>query len=145
WLHDSGLERGFTVLNPGAGWDSKRWPLDRYAQVARYLTQRYELPSVVAWAGSREHEWAKQIVSGSGGQTMLAPAISLTELAALLRKTRLFIGSDTGPLHLAAAVGTPCVGLFGPTRPEVCGPYGSGHVSLLEVSPAKGRTSIRSS
>ena len=116
----------FAVINPGAGWDSKVWPAERYAAVARQL----RLPSVVVWAGEKERAWAQQIVNDSEGKAHLAPETSLLELTALCRQARLFIGSDTGPLHVAAAVGTPCVAMYGPTRPEVCGPYGLGHIVL---------------
>ncbi len=61
---------------------------------------------------------------------MLAPPTTLPELAAVLRRARIFVGSDTGPLHIAAAVGTPCVGLFGTTRPQDCGAYGPQHVHI---------------
>ncbi|MCY2990358.1 MAG: glycosyltransferase family 9 protein [Planctomycetota bacterium] len=117
----------FAVINPGAGWDSKLWPADRFAQVAAQLGQRFGLPAVVAWGGDRERGWAAHIAAGAQGQAILAPPTTLPELAALLRKARLLVSSDSGPMHLAAAVGTPCVGLFGPTRPEDCGPYGPGH------------------
>ena len=60
----------------------------------------------------------------------MAPATSLPELATLMRKAKLCVAADTGPLHLAAAVETPCVGLYGPTRPSECGPYGSQHHSV---------------
>jgi ADP-heptose:LPS heptosyltransferase len=116
----------FAVINPGAGWDSKVWPAERYADVARQLP----LPSIVVWAGEKERAWAQQIVAGSEGKAHLAPGTSLLELTALVRQARLFIGSDTGPLHIAAAVGTPCMAMYGPTRPEVCGPYGAGHIVL---------------
>jgi ADP-heptose:LPS heptosyltransferase len=116
----------FAVINPGAGWDSKVWPADRYSDVASQLP----LPSVVVWAGEKERVWAEEIVANSQGKACLAPATTLLELTALVRLGRLFIGSDTGPLHIAAAVGTPCMAMYGPTRPEVCGPYGSGHIVL---------------
>lgn len=116
----------FAVINPGAGWDSKVWPAERYAAVARQLP----IPSVVVWAGQKERTWAESIVAAAEHKAWLAPATSLLVLTALMRRARLFIGSDTGPLHLAAAVGTPCVGMYGPTRPEVCGPYGTGHIVL---------------
>ena len=123
------LRSGYVVLNPGAGWDAKRWPVERFAQVARHLATQ-GLPSVVTWGGRRERAWAEQIVAESGGTAILAPATSLLELAALLRRARLFVGSDTGPLHLAAAVGTPCIAMFGASEGDACGPYGSGHVVL---------------
>lgn len=120
------LTGGFAVINPGAGWDSKLWPIDRYAEVARSLSLR----SVVVWAGEKERGWAESIVTASAGRATLAARTSLLELAALARRARLFIGSDTGPLHIAAAVGTPCVAMYGPTKPEVCGPWGTGHKGL---------------
>jgi ADP-heptose:LPS heptosyltransferase len=88
---------------------------------------------VVVWAGDRERTWAEQIAAGSQGHARLAPATSLMELAALLGRARLVVGSDTGPLHLAAAVGTRCVSLHGPTLAAQSGPYGPGHRALQEV------------
>jgi lipopolysaccharide heptosyltransferase I len=119
-----GLSRQFAVVNPGAGWESKRWPAERYAEVARELESRWGLATLVVWAGQDERTWAQQIADQAGGKALVAPPTTLLELAAVLRQARLFVGSDTGPLHMAAAVGTPCVGIYGPTRPEDCGPYG---------------------
>ncbi len=129
----SGPSRPFAIINPGAGWPSKRWPLDHFAEVARHLGHQHQLSSLVVWAGSEERSWAEHIVAGSMGQAHLAPNTTLTELVALSRRATLFVGSDTGPLHLAAAVGTPCVGLFGPMPRERNGPYGSQHIALQEV------------
>jgi heptosyltransferase-1 len=120
----------FAVINPGAGWNSKLWPAPRYGAVARYLGQARGLKSLVVWAGDRERDWAEEIVAGSDGFAALAPSTSLPELAALVRRSVLFVGSDTGPLHLAAAVGTPCVGMFGPSPGERNGPYGPMHIML---------------
>lgn len=132
-IGQAGVADGFGVLNPGAGWPSKLWPADRFAALAKHLGNAWDLPTLVVWAGDRERRWAEQIVAGSGQHARLAPPTSLTELAALLRRSRLFVGSDTGPLHLAAAVGTPCVGLFGPMPAERNGPYGPRHIALQEV------------
>ena len=73
---------------------------------------------------------AVEVVSGSGGHAHLAPVTNLQEVATLCRSASLFIGADTGPLHLASAVGTPCVGLYGPTDPAHCGPYGKAHQTV---------------
>ncbi len=128
WLQSQHLDQQpLAILNPGAGWDSKVWPAERYAAVSRQLESEHDLRSVIVWAGEQERIWAKQIVAESCGAATLAPNTSLPDLAALLRRATLFVGSDTGPLHLAAAVGTPCVGIYGPTDPAECGPYGSGH------------------
>ena len=124
------LQHGFAVINPGAGWDSKLWLPERFARVARHLGDKYQLPTVVVWAGDREETWADSIVAHAGGHAWKAPDTTLPQLAELLRLARICVASDTGPLHLAAAVGTPCVALFGPTLPTVCGPYGDNHRSV---------------
>jgi lipopolysaccharide heptosyltransferase I len=124
-----GLGSRFAVINPGAGWPSKLWPPERFALVAEHLG-RLGVPTLVVWGGEQEHEWASQIVAGSHGCGQLAPPTSLTELAALARRASLFVASDTGPLHIAAAVGTPCVGLYGPMSGQRNGPYGPRHVIL---------------
>ncbi len=123
------MRNGYAILNPGAGWDSKLWPLERFAQVAKNLAA-LGLPSVVIWGGRREHAWAEAIVARAGCAAIMAPSTSLLELAAVLRQARFVVSGDTGPLHLAAAMGTPCIGLFGASSGEACGPYGSGHIVL---------------
>jgi len=132
-LAECKLAERFAVVNPGAGWPSKLWPAERYAAVARHLGSHHRLASLVVWAGDQERAWAEQIVAGSAGFGRLAPPTSLRELAALVRRAVLFVGSDTGPLHLAAAVGTRCVGLFGPMPAERNGPYGPGHVAVQKI------------
>jgi ADP-heptose:LPS heptosyltransferase len=132
---ERGLGGGFALINTGAGWPSKLWPAHRYAQVARFLGAEKSLPSIVSWAGDDEHRLALEIVSRAGGHACLAPPTSLCELAALARRAQLFIGSDTGPLHIAAAVGTPCVGLYGPMPARWCGPYGPQHIAVQKVEP----------
>lgn len=133
FLYQQGLHDGFMVINPGAGWDSRLWPAERYAEVAKRVGQATRVRSVVAWAGEREHAWAQQIAASSGGQAVLAPKTSLLELVALLKLSTCFVGSDTGPLHLAAALQVPCVAMFGPTRWQVSGPYGTGHICLQKA------------
>jgi lipopolysaccharide heptosyltransferase I len=128
-IREAKLEGRFAVINPGAGWPSKLWPPERFAAVARHLGGR-GVPTVVVWGGQQERDWAAGIVAGSDGYGRLAPATSLTELAALARRACLFIASDTGPLHIAAAVGTPSIGLYGPMSGQRNGPYGSKHVIL---------------
>jgi ADP-heptose:LPS heptosyltransferase len=128
----TGLER-FAIINTGAGWPSKLWPADRFAAVATHLGKAWSLPTLAVWAGQKEQEIGRQIVAGSQGYAQLAPPTTLTELASLARRAKLFISSDTGPLHLAAAVDTPCVGLYGPWPSAVHGPYGPGHIALQKA------------
>jgi ADP-heptose:LPS heptosyltransferase len=133
-IRQAGLDGPFAMINPGAGWLSRVWPSTRYAQVAGHLGRVHGCCSLVVWAGEQERVWAEQIVAGSGGHARLAPPTTLTQLAALARRARLFLGSDTGPMHLAVAVGTPCVSLHGPTLAEHSGPYGPAHISLQRAS-----------
>lgn len=133
---------GYAVINPGAGWDSKRWISERFARVARHLGREHGLPTIVVWAGEKEHAYARKIARSSGGQAIVAPATSLLELAELMARAKLAIAADTGPLHLAAAMGTRCVGLFGSTRGQQCGPYGVENIWLqaaVDASPLRKR------
>jgi heptosyltransferase-1 len=125
-----GLEGGYVVINPGAGWPSKIWPAERYAAVARHLGDKWNLPSLAVWSGEEELNMSLLIGTGSQGHAQIAPGTTLPVLAALARRAKLFIGSDTGPLHIAAAVDTPCVGLYGPWPADIHGPYGARHIVL---------------
>lgn len=128
------LESGeFVVLNPGAGWPSKIWPAERYGVVARWLAEHRQLSSLVVWGDPAEQSLAEAIVNASGGKAVLAPATTLRELAAVSRRARLFIGSDTGPLHLAVAVGAPSISLHGASRADWCGAYGPESRALQAV------------
>jgi heptosyltransferase-1 len=126
------LMGGYAVLSQGAGWDSRLWPTERFAEVARQLAA-WGVGSLVTWGSRRERAWAEEVVAGAAGAARLAPATSILELAALIRRAKLFLGADSGPLHLAGALGTPCVSLFGTTRGEETGPQGPSHV-LLQVA-----------
>ena len=130
FLHDTHLSGEFAVINPGAGWDSKLWPAKRFGLVAKHLGRVHRLPSVIVWAGDREQILAREIAEHSGGHGLIAPSTTLPELTTLMRYSKLCVAADTGPLHLAAAVDTRCVGLYGPTLPSECGPYGPQHVSV---------------
>lgn len=113
---------GFVLINPGAAWENKRWPPERFGALAAALAARHGLPSVVTW-GPGEEARAAAVVAAAGGHGVVSPPTALHDLLALARAARLCVSGDTGPLHLAASVGTPIVGLFGPTRPERNGPW----------------------
>lgn len=115
------------VLNPGAGRPDKRWPERHFHDLAGRLVNEMGASVLVVW-GPRERGRARAIVEEVGAT--LAPPTTLDELIAVLRRASVVVAGDTGPLHLAAALGTPCVGLYGPTSPERNGPYGKGHRAL---------------
>jgi lipopolysaccharide heptosyltransferase I len=112
----------YAVLNPGAAWPNKRWPAERFAALAVALFDRHAVRSVVTW-GPSESDLAQAIVARAGGAAVAAPPTSLGDLAWLMRSAALVVSGDTGPLHLAAAMGAPLVGLYGPTWPERNGPW----------------------
>jgi heptosyltransferase-1 len=120
-LAELGIDK-FAILNPGAGWGAKRWPAERYGEVARGLAD-FGVQSILN-CGPGEDELAHAAEAVSGG-TARAMSCTLTELIALTRRARLFVGGDTGPLHLAAALRVPVVGIYGPTDPARNGPYGT--------------------
>lgn len=121
--------RGFALLNPGAGWPNKRWPIDRFSEVGSWLASTHGLLPVVLW-GPGEQDVAARIVDGSRGAAALAPKTGVVDLLALARGARLMLSGDTGPLHLAAAVGAPIVALFGPSDPARNGPWNPEDISL---------------
>jgi heptosyltransferase-1 len=123
-------DRPFAIINVGAGWVSKLWPNDRYAQVAQHLWRRWNLPSLVVWGGETERLRGLEIQSFAPEACKLAPSTSLTELRSLLRMSKLFIGSDTGPMHLSVAVDTPTIALIGPMPIERVGPLGEHHRAI---------------
>jgi heptosyltransferase I len=117
----------FAILNPGAGWGAKRWPADRFGIVAKKLAER-AMASYVNF-GPGEEYLAETVMKSSDG-TALPLNCSITELIAFTRRASLFIGGDTGPLHLAAALKVPVVAIFGPTNPARNGPFGTRSIVL---------------
>ncbi|HUE85994.1 MAG TPA: glycosyltransferase family 9 protein [Vicinamibacterales bacterium] len=113
---------GFALMNPGAAWPNKRWPPERFGAVARHLRDRHALPSLVLWGGG-EAALADAVAQASDAAAVRAPETSLGDLLALSARASLMVSGDTGPVHLAAAMQTPIVGLYGPTWPERNGPW----------------------
>ena len=119
-FHSSTGCRPLAIVNPGAGWGAKCWPVESYSIVAKALAERGM--GVVVNHSPEETPLAHSVRDSSGG-TAHPLNCSVSELIALTRRSSLFVGGDTGPMHLAAALGVPVVALFGPTRPERNGPY----------------------
>ena len=118
----------FAILNPGGGWGSKLWPPAYYGKVAEGLAARGLVP-VVTW-GPGEQACADAVVAASGGTARLCFPTTLLEYAELARRARVVVAADTGPLHLACAVGSPVVGVFGPTDPARNGPFGADDITV---------------
>jgi len=111
----------FAMLSPGAGWGAKLWPAGNFAELARALSRRANLISLVN-IGPDQEELGRFVASASGGAARVIRC-SVGKLVALMRRATLAVGGDTGPIHLAAALGVPVVALFGPTSPERNGPH----------------------
>jgi heptosyltransferase I len=118
----TGVAKRFAMIAPTAGWGAKRWPAERYGAVAAALG-RAGFRTLVN-AESSQDEAGVQVVKASGGAATLVPC-SVGQMIALVRRAGVVIAGDTGPLHLAAALERPVVGLFGPTDPARNGPYGT--------------------
>ncbi|MEM6471044.1 MAG: glycosyltransferase family 9 protein [Planctomycetota bacterium] len=128
------------IMNPGATWHSKRWLPERFGATARYLRDRYGYTTVAVWGNPLDRSMASDIVATSNGAAILAPETDLQHLAAMIETADLFISNDTGPLHLAVAVGTRTIGLYGATKPGDSGPYGQTAIqTAYESGSAKQR------
>jgi len=115
------------IVNPGAGWGAKCWSVESYGAVAKALAERGM--GVAVNHGPKEQALARTVSDSSGGAAHPVNC-SVGELIALTRRAGLFVGGDTGPMHLAAALGVPVVALFGPTRPDRNGPYATRAIVL---------------
>ena len=121
--------RDFVVLSPGGGWGSKCWPVERYATVHNHLARGRGWRTVINAGPGEEHLVSEFMAHARVTRPVHLP-LSLRQLVALIRRARLLISGDAGPLHLAAALGTPVVGLYGPTDPVRNGPYSARAVVL---------------
>lgn len=119
----------FAIVNPGGGWPTKIWSAERFGKISDWLWENYQLNSLVTF-GPGEENLAQSVVNASSlGHTFLVNT-TLKQFVALTRRAKLFIGGDTGPLHLAAACTTPIVGIYGPTKPHRNGPFDPSDVTV---------------
>jgi heptosyltransferase-1 len=119
----------YAVINPGAAWPNKRWPADRFGALAAAVRKTHGLRSLVLW-GPGEEKQASAVVDASEGAAVLSPATSILDLFAIAARAALLVSGDTGPLHIAGAVGTPVVALFGPTYSDRNGPWSSDDITV---------------
>jgi lipopolysaccharide heptosyltransferase I len=112
----------FAIINPSGGWPNKRWPAVFFAEVASMLKVRHGLSSIVLW-GPGERQLAEDVVGAARGSAAVSPQTGMAELISLTSAAAVMVSGDTGPTHIAAAVGTPLVGIYGPTDPDRNGPW----------------------
>jgi heptosyltransferase-1 len=119
----------FALLNPGAAWPNKRWPPESFAAVAQWLRATHGWTPVVVW-GPGEEAIADAIVAASNDVAVRAPKTTFNDLLVMAGEAQVFVSGDTGPLHLACAMGAPVVALFGPTTERRNGPWDDRDVSI---------------
>lgn len=130
WLRRESIV-DFILMNPGAGWGAKQWPAQRYGELAKWLVQ--DGLRVLINAGPGEEKLTQSVQLASQGAVTIVNW-PIPELIALTRRARVFIGGDTGPMHLAAALGIPVVAIFGPTNPIRNGPFATRSIVLRSPS-----------
>jgi heptosyltransferase I len=130
----------FYVLNPGGGWRSKCWPPERYGELHHRFAAQHGWRAVISF-GPGEEKLAQELVSAAGTPAPVAVAFGLGPLMALMHRARFVVSADTGPLHLASALGAPVVGLYGPTDPARNGPYE--HRGIIVRNPGHSETTYR--
>ena len=121
----------YALLNPGAAWPNKRWPPERLGALAAALRDRHGLASIVLW-GPGEEQLARDTAAAAAGAAFVSDRTTVADLVALARGAAVMVSGDTGPMHIASAVGTPLVGIYGPTRPVRNGP-----LSPLDVTVSR--------
>src|ERR1700722_5634414 len=126
-MHDIGVNGDYIVVGPGGGWGAKCWPAERFGEFCREFEKKHDMPMIVIY-GPGEKPLAEEVLRAAGPARPAVVATTIEELMGLLAHARCVVAADSGPLHLAAALGTRVVGLFGPTDPARNGPFVPGAV-----------------
>lgn len=126
WQANDLFSKSVFAVNFSGGWMAKRWPLDHFAKLAEELIKAYKATILIIW-GPGEEELAMTLQKKINHPILLIPHTNLKQLGAILNKCTMMITTDSGPMHIAAALETPCVAIFGPTNPSLQGPYGTLH------------------
>jgi lipopolysaccharide heptosyltransferase II len=130
FLRHAALENTFLIgVNTGGGWYTKRWPLEKYAVLADLLIERYRANVVLTW-GPGQYADVERVQALMRHRVFIPPDTTLPQLGALMKRCSVVVSNDSGPMHIAAAVGTPVLGIYGPTRPELQGPFGDQHLTV---------------
>jgi 3-deoxy-D-manno-octulosonic-acid transferase/heptosyltransferase-1 len=135
-LESKGMgESGFVAVSPVALWETKLWEEKSFALLCDLIYLKYALPVVFTGTGKESIDLIRSKMKTSA--ISLAGETSLKELACLYRRAAIVISTDSGPMHIAAAMGTPVIALFGPTDPARTGPYGKGHRVIQKELPCR--------
>jgi heptosyltransferase-3 len=121
--------KGIVAMSAGGGWYTKRWGMERFAELADRLVERFGVGIVLPWGPGQQRE-AEDLSRLMKRAAFVPPATTLPQLGALFSRCAFIVSNDSGPMHVAAAVGTPVLGIYGPTNPLLQGPYGDKHVVI---------------
>ena len=113
-------------MNPSGGWYTKRWGLDHYARLGDEIGEKYQASIILLW-GPGEEEDVRSIQRMMKAPSWIIPRTSLVQLGAIIRHCAYVVSNDSGPMHIAASLDVPTLGIFGPTNPLLQGPYGKNH------------------
>src|SRR6202166_502105 len=131
-LHELGITGEYIVVGPGGSWRAKCWPAERYGEFCREFEKRSDLRVIVIY-GPGEESLAEEVCRAAVPAHPVAMRTTIEELMGLLAHARCVVAADSGPLHIAAALGTPVVGLYGPTDPARNGPFVPGAVVVSKA------------
>lgn len=135
-FQDIQILRPYVVFHPGSNWEPKKWPINYYARLGDRLSQKFEMNIVITGVHSEKSSLGSMLESQMKQKCVnLCGKTNLVELANILKNASLVVAGDTGPMHLASAVGAPLLPLYGPTSPELNGPRGRGNVKIIWKNP----------
>ncbi len=124
WLKEQGIANSRMIgINPSGGWYTKKWNPGSFARLADRLSQQMQYPILYFW-GPGEHEEVQKIQKLMTSKSFAIPQTTLKEMGAFLERCSYLVSNDSGPMHIAASLGVPTLGIFGPTNPHLQGPYG---------------------
>ena len=136
-LEQAGIDSDgeFFIVNPGGNWLAKRWPNKRYARLCEELKAIYG-KRIFLTGDFKDRELSEEIIRMSSGSAInICGKTTLKELAAIMRRAKVVVANDSGPMHIAISQKAPTIALFGPTSAEITGPYGSGRYDILQRWP----------
>lgn len=123
------------ALHPGAAWEIKQWGIKKFAEISSILATKYDSKIIIIYGPAEEHLKQNHLMNFSNPKVRFIACDNINELAALLDKCDLFIGNDSGPLHLAAALDIPTISIFGPSDHLISGPFGINHKVVRKDLP----------
>jgi len=139
-----GIKSAFAALAPAAAFESKRWPAHKFSEVIDHLSRQWDLPSVI-FAGPGQERVADEAASGSSAKPVVVTGISLKELIALLGLSSIYVGNDSGPMHIATALARPVVAVFGSSNADVWHPWTDSAYRIVRAESGERKSQVEGS